>query len=48
MSRDDLLNTSYNIMKAVVGEGGKAFTQLHSHRGFESARCHGASCLPTS
>ena len=42
MSRDDLLNTNYNIMKAVVGEGGEEFAELHPDHRVESAGRHGA------
>ena len=45
MSRDDLLNTNYDIMKAVVGEGGEVFAELHSDHCFQSAGCHGAGGL---
>ena len=44
MSRDDLLNTNYEIVQDVVGMVA-AFAELHHHRGHQSAGCDGAGRL---
>ncbi len=45
MSRDDLLNTNYKIMKRRRRRGGEVFAKLHSDHCFEPAGCHGAGRL---
>ena len=45
MSRDDLLNTNYKIMKDVVSKAVQALAELHSDHRLESAGRHGAGRL---